>query len=368
MAFKFSCPACARIAMLRGASFRHAMRLALLFVTWALLSAPFPASGAELHSAYSVPIGGDEGDYAWIALGGRTLVVARSYDDRVDLHDARTGALRSTILCPGPDDDAAYGPPCNARPQASRRLLAFAFGADIDLYDHAGRFRRRLHPGGRVAGFALRGMRVLAGVQDGTDPPRAVLLDARTGAILRTFVPAIGDGVVLAAAFVRRGVVLGIGGGAGPGSVWGFDARTGAPLWNRTATAAFPGDEFGRSLAAMQGDVVAGGTEVHRLDGRTGQVVQTYESPLASPNFGREVAASGKLVAVTDFTHPSPEESIYGAVLVFDADSGALLDTLFHPPPPVSDLFGFGLAFDRGVLATTSDAYLGDGRVWVFRR
>lgn len=162
--------------------------------------------------------------------------------------------------------------------------------------------------------------------------------------------------------------MLGIVSPTGPGSVWAFDARTGVPLWHRTAPGVAPGDEFGRTLAALRGDVAVGGKEVHRLDGKTGAVVQTYESPFALPNFGREAAASGRLVAVTDFTHPSPEESIYGAVLVFDARSGALLDTLFHPPPPYADLFGFGLAFDHGVLATTSDAYLGDGRVWAFRR
>jgi hypothetical protein len=153
-----------------------------------LLLVPLRASGAELRSAYSIPISGAEGEYAYVALGGHTLVVARSNYDRVDLHDARTGALTGAISCPGPDDDAPfpYGPPCNARPQASRRLLAFALGSDIDLYDHAGRFRRQLQPGGRVAGFALHGTRVLAGVQDGTDPPRALLLDGRTGAVLRS--------------------------------------------------------------------------------------------------------------------------------------------------------------------------------------
>jgi hypothetical protein len=162
-----------------------------------LLLVPLRASGAELRSAYSIPISGAEGEYAYVALGGHTLVVARSNYDRVDLHDARTGALTGAISCPGPDDDAPfpYGPPCNARPQASRRLLAFALGSDIDLYDHAGRFRRQLQPGG--AGGGVRPPRHASACRRaGRHRPSAGAAARRAHRRRSAFEPAVADGAI----------------------------------------------------------------------------------------------------------------------------------------------------------------------------
>jgi len=135
------------------------------------------------------------------------------------------------------------------------------------------------------------------------------------------------------------------------------------------------GDEFGRSVAMIGGNVVVGAPYddmdapdagiVYMFDRSTGKLVRTFHNPepASGDHFGWSVAAVGENVLVGAYA----DDEGAGAAHLFDGTSGRLLRTFRNPEPSSGDLFGRTVAAlgDKalvGACADDKDA----GAVYVF--
>ena len=322
--------------------------------------------GRGFHPAYSLPGGADEEDRLFVAQTGRFLVVAGDSAVAGRLYDARTGTLISPLVCDVAFEDDAF---CDVAAAASRRHIVLGAIGHLHVFDHRGRFLRRLDaPDGFElrSGLALDDRRVLVGAV-GVQGPTTFVLDLATGAVIVQLVdPAPDDESRFGSAVALLGDIAVVGAPASftdvPGRVAAFDARTGALLWMTGAPEPAPGDTFGSSLAALRRDVIVG-AGAWRLDGRTGAVRAAYRRTdgTAAGRLGA-VAAWGRTVAVGD-----PTAVPDGEVLIFDADSGTLRQTI-RQSEPISDPVGFAATLGRSVLAAATGTFENGGRVLVFRR
>src|SRR5438093_3852823 len=193
-----------------------------------------------------------------------------------------------------------------------------------------------------------------------SDAGAAYLLDAATGALLTTLLepaPAASDQFGAAVAAVGSDLLVGAphfnSGAAHAGAVFVFQSGGGV----RTLTKPTPAfdDLFGFALAAAGDTVVVGAPfdgsgapgagAAYLFDARTGALVQTLANPTPADYdlFGDAVAAAGGIVVVgapfDDTTKPNA-----GSAYVFDAATGALRHTLQAPHPREGDLFGSAVA------------------------
>jgi outer membrane protein assembly factor BamB len=246
----------------------------------------------------------------------------------------------------------------------------------VQVFDHAGRYLQSLGAGVRARhALAARGSRVLVGSYDAVH-----LFAARSGRTIRVFEdpdPAAQLFFGAAVALLGRTVVVGAPGTGSPlvpgpaGRVYGFDRRTGALLWTRAhpddpAGETHAGRYFGWQVAPVGRDVLVG-PDAFRLHARTGANVQVYADPDGGPSgpswFGGAVAASGNRVAIGDAAF-GPR----GAVHVYEAASGALVETIEPEDSFASDGAGRFVALHRRYVATTSSSYNGSPRLLGFRR
>jgi len=129
-----------------------------------------------------------------------------------------------------------------------------------------------------------------------------------------------------------------------------FNAATGALLqtFNNQAPAIF--DEFGHSVSISGNNVLVGepfddtdGTNVglaYLFDATTGALLQTFNNPTpADDTFGRSVSISGNNVLVG-----APGATNAGSAHLFDATTGSLLQTFNNPTPAAGDQFGFSVS------------------------
>lgn len=343
----------------------HVIRAALFGLLVAGL-VPGAARAADFGLAYDLRSGADEDDTLHVAHAGDLLVVAGDSPLAGRLYDGRTGAFIASLACDVAFEDDAY---CDLAAAASRRHVVLGAFGHLHIFDRRGRFLRRLDA---PAGFELRtglavdGRRILAGAV-GNGGATAFVLDLDDGAVIAQLAdPAPADGAHFGSAAVLRGNVAIVAAPgrftAAPGRVTAFDARTGAVLWTREAPEPSPGDGFGAALASLRGDVIVGPGAV-RLDGRTGRVRARYRRAdgSAAGAFGG-VAAWGRTVVVGD-----PQVGAGGEVLVFDADSGRLVQTILQPAP-TADPIGLAVSLARAGLAVASGTFEDGGHVRVFRR
>src|SRR5262249_45555913 len=114
-------------------------------------------------------------------------------------------------------------------------------------------------------------------------------------------------------------------------------------------------DHFGQSVAVSGNLVVVGapfdntgapGTgAVYLFDAASGSLLDTFTNPTpeAFDEFGRSVAVSGNLVVVgAPFDNTGAQGA--GAVYLFDANSRTLLHTFANPTPEAFDEFGLSVA------------------------
>ncbi|MBN2474997.1 MAG: tandem-95 repeat protein [Pirellulales bacterium] len=222
---------------------------------------------------------------------------------------------------------------------------------------------------------AAVGDKVLVGApQDDTaavDAGAAFLFDADTGELLHTFLdpaPAPGDQFGVSVAGVGDRVLVGAPGN-GAGAAYLFRADTGELLQTFQNPTPAHNDQFGWSVAALGDDVLIGARlddtgaadagSAYLFDAATGELLQTFQKPDPADDdrLGVSVAAVGGNVLVGS-QYDDTAATDAGAAYLFDAATGALLQTFLSPAPLANDRFGISVAGVEGNVLVGS--YLDD--------
>jgi hypothetical protein len=246
-----------------------------------------------------------------------------------------------------------------------RRRIAFlvALTTALAAHAHAAGYRRTITVsnlvgaaessfGIAIAGTPAGGLLVGAPVDSAGS---AQLFDATTGALLRIFpgpllsyqfgisVEAFGDDVLVGDPSFLLGDAS--AGGAFVGAVHRLDAATGTVEHTFLAPSPTADAGFGRRIALRGGELlVAEIGAVHRYDLASNAFLGSFVAPAGSSpsGFGIGLVALGSLVAVGD-----PDAN---RVVVFDAATGAPVQTIPHPVPGEAAAFGRSLAVVDGDL------------------
>jgi hypothetical protein len=275
------------------------------------------------------PASGDWFGNSVAAVGGNVLSGALGADSPVHdagaayLFDAKTGNVLLTVQEPQPHDSDWFGATVAA---AGTNLLV---GAPLD------------HVGGVEAGGAY-------------------LFDGSTGKLLQSFhqpKPQADDwfGVSLAAVGdnVLVGAFLDNTGAAAAGAAYLFDSKTGALIRALQKPKPAANEEFGISVAALGNTVIIGAPgdstgdksagAVYLFDAGTGALQRMLQNPtpVTGEQFGTAVAAFGGSILVGA---PADSMTKPGAAYLFDAASGALLQSFQNPKPAAGDGFGASVA------------------------
>jgi hypothetical protein len=220
----------------------------------------------------------------------------------------------------------------------------------------------------------------------------AYVFDAQTGALIRTLTSPdaqvdghFGCSVAISGYLVVVGACGESSGGFSyAGNAYVFDAQTGALVQTLTSPSAQHVGFFGLSVAisgyyavvsapleSSGGFSYAGNAYV--FDAQTGALVQTLTSPSAQEDgsFGLSVAITGTLATVGAPYETSGGFSEAGNAYVFDAQTGALLQTLTSPDAQAEGSFGYSVAASGNIVTIgayneTADGFLGAGRAYVF--
>lgn len=222
----------------------------------------------------------------------------------------------------------------------------------------------------------------------GTDSGSAYLFDAATGAQRAKLVALDG------AAGDRFGASIALGGGlavvgapmdddrgAESGSVYVFDAQSGAQLAKLVAPDGADGDQFGCAVAVGSGRIVVGAIydDDHGRNSGAAYLFDTQSYALVTkvvPSdgtmddlFGESVDVDGGIVVVG--AHGNDERALFaGAAYLFDAADGSPLRKLMANDGSSWDFFGAAVAIDGGtvVVGAWADMPHGDnsGSAYLF--
>lgn len=144
------------------------------------------------------------------------------------------------------------------------------------------------------------------------------------------------------------------------GATYLFDTTTGAPGPALQKTPAI-GDQFGLGVG-ISGSIaivgapntdVTGATDAgaaYLFDATTGALLQTLQNPDPADfdEFGLSVGISGTTAIVGAPSADVPGAFDAGAAYLFSTTTGALLQTLQNPTPADVDQFGWNVAIDGG--------------------
>jgi outer membrane protein assembly factor BamB len=204
-----------------------------------------------------------------------------------------------------------------------------------------------------------------AGIMLGLAPTAAAQVQNESQKLLATDRQG-GDFLGVAVAIDGGTVVVGAGGdadnGSFSGSVYLFDASTGAEVDKLLASDGMANDQFGWAVAIDDGVVAVGalggvGSGVksgtaYLFDADTGAELfklVPFDGAF-DDQFGRSIAIGGGLVAVGAYKDDDNfTES--GSVYIFDASTGAFVRKIVPADNAIIDRFGFSVALDGGVLA-----------------
>ena len=174
------------------------------------------------------------------------------------------------------------------------------------------------------------------------------------------------------------------GGFTAAGHAYVFNAKTGALVHTLTSPNEQVDGIFGYSVAisgslaivGAWGETAGGYSQAghaYVFNAETGVLVQTLTSPNAQVGgrFGYSVAISGGLAVVGTYYEAAGGFTAAGHAYVFNAKTGALVQTLTSPNEQVSGFFGLSVAISKGlaVVGAYSEAaggYLGAGHAYVF--
>lgn len=116
----------------------------------------------------------------------------------------------------------------------------------------------------------------------------------------------------------------------------------------------------GTNLVAGAFDALGGIGEAHLFDASTGVFLRTFAnpSPDAGDGFGVHVAVDGNAVLI-GASRDDTTASDGGAAYLFDAATGAVLQTFLDPTPATSGQFGFNVSIqgNRALIASSSFEY-----------
>jgi len=152
------------------------------------------------------------------------------------------------------------------------------------------------------------------------------------------------------------------------GSAYLYDVTTGALLHTFNNPTPEDYDHFGISISLSGNKVLIGApyddTEAtnagaaYLYDTTTGALLQTFNNPTPEDNdwFGQDVSISGDKVLISAFRDDTGAYDA-GSVYLFDATTGVLLHTFNNPTPEFSDNFGSSgsLSDDKVLIAASTD-------------
>ncbi len=295
-------------------------------------------SGALLQTFNNPTPNADDRFGSSVAISGNNVLVGSPFDDTIAsncgnayLFDAVSGALIRVVSNPAPTSNDYYG-------------LKVALSENYALvgapYDDMG----------------------------ATQAGSAYLFDVVSGSLLQTFhnpTPSLEEYFSDSMAISGNNVLIGTPdddtGASSSGIAYLFDAITGALLETfNNPTPASP-DHFGDSVAISGNLVVIGAPDddtganasgsAYLFDALSGALLKTLNNPTPdiSDNFGNSVSLSGNivLVAARDDNAGATES---GSVYLFDASSGALLQTVNNPEPTNYDSFGNSAAISGNII------------------
>ena len=270
------------------------------------------------------------------AISGNRVLIGASRDDtnnddngQVHLFDTTTGSLIRTFN--NPDGQAQYN----------------NFGREVHL------------SGDRVlisSGHEINGAQI----------GRVHMFDAATGAYIRAFddpTPTAHDGFGQEISVSGDRVLMSAGGddsnGPNHGQVHMFDLTTGALLRTFDNPSPAPLESFG--TPAISGDRVLIGAarddtngnnagQAYLFDANTGQLIRTIDDPAPREKgvFGNELGIFGGYLLIS--ANRDPDGNGDTVLHLFDAETGALLQTLEDPVPHYYDAFGYSFAIDGDLL------------------
>ncbi len=166
---------------------------------------------------------------------------------------------------------------------------------------------------------------------------------------------AFGNSVSISGNNVLVGAPLDDTNGIGVGQAHLFDATTGLLLQTFDDPTVTTSDRFGFSVSISGNNVLVGapsdGTngadvgQAHLFDATTGLLLQTFDDPTVttSDGFGFSVSISGNNVLVGAPLDDTNGGNV-GQAHLFDATTGALLQTFDDPTVTTSDRFGFSVS------------------------
>ena len=207
------------------------------------------------------------------------------------------------------------------------------------------------------------GSNLIVGASSNNGLSGATYLFDNSGALLRTLrkpAPAAGDEFGYSVAGLNDKIIVGAPFDSGvahyAGAAYLFDT-TGTLLLTLQKPQPSIGDEFGSSVAPVGKNILVGAPgnysndpidsgAAYMFDGTTGNLIRTFLNPTPAKNdmFGLSVAALGTNVIISA-PGDSTKGTASGAVYIFDAATGTLLNTLFSPGTlPAKDTFGFSVA------------------------
>lgn len=257
----------------------------------------------------------------------------------------------------------------------SRDGTAGGFSGAVHLYNPAtgGLLRSVLNPfpasnDGFGEAVALSGNLLAVGAPqddlDGSNTGTAYLYNASTGTRLFTLrnpspnlstFEFFGCSVAIAGNIVFVGAYLDNTDAGSGGSVYRFNATTGALIDRLGSPSPAGGDYFGHSLA-VSGDTLVVGAPLdevttplnvgaaHLYTASTGAYLRSIANPEPDPSdwFGGSVGISGNNVVVG--AHYEDNSAGVGAAYMFNASTGALVHTFVNPAPSNMGWFGRGVA------------------------
>jgi len=218
-----------------------------------------------------------------------------------------------------------------------------------------------------------------------TDAGSVYIYDVTTGALLRTLnnpTPTASDRFGEKVAIDGNIAVIGASRDnattVDDGAAFIFDVTTGALLHTLTGPTPAASDGFGASVAidgnyvlVGEGQDTVGGFRagsLHVYDATTGALINTFNNPTPASGdlFGNAVAIDGDIAvigAVSDDTGASNSGSAY----IYNVATGTLLHTINNPNPLGSAAFGGEVSVDGNLVAiAATGSGLADGAAYIF--